>query len=89
MNIANIGGGYVGLVSAACFAQLDVHVTVAEIAPERLAAAMRGRLIVDPRNIFDPVAMRAAGFVYHDVGHGMASRASPAAATPDEEPVHG
>jgi len=32
---------------------------------------MPGRVIVDLRNIFDPVAMRAAGFVYHGVGRGQ------------------
>ncbi|WP_342627306.1 UDP-glucose/GDP-mannose dehydrogenase family protein [Nguyenibacter vanlangensis] len=38
------------------------------LAPNALAAAMRGRVIVDLRNIFDPAAMRAAGFHYHSVG---------------------
>jgi len=38
------------------------------IAPERLAAAMRGRLIVDLRNLYEPVAMRSAGFTYHSIG---------------------
>jgi UDPglucose 6-dehydrogenase len=40
------------------------------LAPARLAQAMSGRVIVDLRNIFDPAAMRAAGFVYHGVGRG-------------------
>ncbi|HQT86199.1 MAG: UDP-glucose 6-dehydrogenase [Acidiphilium sp. 37-64-53] len=40
------------------------------LAPARLAQAMPGRVIVDLRNIFDPSAMRAAGFVYHGVGRG-------------------
>jgi UDPglucose 6-dehydrogenase len=38
------------------------------LAPERLAAAMRGRVIVDLRNVYDPPAMRAAGFAYHCIG---------------------
>jgi UDPglucose 6-dehydrogenase len=38
------------------------------LAPARLAEAMRGRLIVDLRNVFDPAAMRAAGFAYHGIG---------------------
>jgi UDPglucose 6-dehydrogenase len=38
------------------------------IAPERLAAAMRGRIVVDLRNVYDPAAMRAAGFAYQGVG---------------------
>ncbi len=38
------------------------------LAPERLAAAMRGRVIVDLRNVYDPAAMRAAGFAYQCIG---------------------
>jgi UDPglucose 6-dehydrogenase len=38
------------------------------LAPSRLAEAMRGRIIVDLRNVYDPVAMREAGFAYHGVG---------------------
>ncbi len=32
------------------------------LAPERLAQAMRGRVVLDLRNVWDPAAMRAAGF---------------------------
>jgi len=38
------------------------------LAPERLASAMRGRVVVDLRNVYDPLAMREAGFDYHGVG---------------------
>jgi UDPglucose 6-dehydrogenase len=38
------------------------------LAPARLRAAMAGATIVDLRNVFDPDAMRAAGFAYHSVG---------------------
>jgi UDPglucose 6-dehydrogenase len=38
------------------------------LSPGRLAEAMRGRVIVDLRNIFDPSAMTAAGFAYQGVG---------------------
>ncbi|HVB67491.1 MAG TPA: UDP-glucose/GDP-mannose dehydrogenase family protein [Acetobacteraceae bacterium] len=38
------------------------------LAPERLAATMRGRVLVDLRNVYDPAAMRAAGFAYHGIG---------------------
>ena len=34
----------------------------------RLRHAMRGRVLVDLRNIYDPVAMRQAGFAYHCIG---------------------
>ncbi|MCQ8280042.1 UDP-glucose/GDP-mannose dehydrogenase family protein [Acetobacteraceae bacterium KSS8] len=36
--------------------------------PARLVALMRGRLVVDLRNIWDPHAMRDAGFTYHSIG---------------------
>jgi UDPglucose 6-dehydrogenase len=29
---------------------------------------MRGRVVVDLRNVYDPVAMRQGGFDYHGVG---------------------
>jgi UDPglucose 6-dehydrogenase len=38
------------------------------LAPRFLAAQMRGRVIVDLRNVFDPQAMRDAGFAYHGIG---------------------
>jgi UDPglucose 6-dehydrogenase len=44
MRIAMIGGGYVGLVSAACFAEFGVEVAVVEADPARLAALREGRL---------------------------------------------
>jgi UDPglucose 6-dehydrogenase len=36
--------------------------------PARLRGAMHGRVLVDLRNVYDPVAMRQAGFDYHCVG---------------------
>ena len=36
--------------------------------PARLAEAMRGRAVIDLRNIFDPATLRAAGFAYHGIG---------------------
>ncbi len=64
------------------------------LAPARLAQAMAGRTIVDLRNIFDPAAMRAAGFVYHGVGRGTRATLPGGTATPietvtDEENEHG
>ncbi len=36
--------------------------------PERLKAAMRGDVLQDLRNVYDPEAMRAAGFRYGSIG---------------------
>ena len=44
MRIAMIGGGYVGLVSATCFAEFGTDVTVMEVDAEKLAALREGRL---------------------------------------------
>jgi UDPglucose 6-dehydrogenase len=38
------------------------------LSPARLRDAMRGRVLIDLRNVYDPVAMRQAGFDYHCVG---------------------
>ena len=38
------------------------------LAPERLRSAMRGNVVVDLRNIYDPEAMHAAGFDYRSIG---------------------
>ncbi len=38
------------------------------LAPARLRAAMRGDVVLDLRNVWDPVAMREAGFRYHSIG---------------------
>ncbi len=38
------------------------------LSPARLRAAMRGDVVVDLRNVYDPVAMRQAGLNYHGVG---------------------
>ncbi len=38
------------------------------LAPERLRAAMRGDVLLDLRNVYDPAAMREAGFRYASIG---------------------
>jgi UDPglucose 6-dehydrogenase len=38
------------------------------LAPERLKEVMRGDLIVDLRNLYDPATMKAAGFRYQSIG---------------------
>jgi UDPglucose 6-dehydrogenase len=38
------------------------------LSPVRLRDAMRGRVLIDLRNVYDPVAMRQAGFDYHGIG---------------------
>ncbi len=48
------------------------------LAPQRLRAAMRGARIVDLRNVFDPAAMRAAGFSYLGLGRPQPLGDSPA-----------
>jgi UDPglucose 6-dehydrogenase len=38
------------------------------LAPERLRTVMRGAVVVDLRNVYEPTAMRDAGFSYHCIG---------------------
>ena len=38
------------------------------ISPDTLAASMRGRVVVDLRNVFDPAVMFSAGLDYHSIG---------------------
>ena len=38
------------------------------LAPSRLKAAMRGDVLLDFRNVYDPAAMREAGFAYRSIG---------------------
>lgn len=38
------------------------------LAPRKLKSAMRGRVICDLRNVWDPAAMREAGFQYSSIG---------------------
>ncbi|WP_206930579.1 UDP-glucose dehydrogenase family protein [Roseococcus thiosulfatophilus] len=38
------------------------------IAPGKLRNMMRGNLLLDLRNVYDPPAMREAGFTYHSIG---------------------
>jgi UDPglucose 6-dehydrogenase len=40
------------------------------LSPVKLREAMSGNVMVDLRNVYDPVAMRAAGFAYYGVGRG-------------------
>jgi UDPglucose 6-dehydrogenase len=52
-----------------------------ELASTEILDAMRGKLIVDGRNLLDPAAVRAAGFVYEGVGR----PSSPFAGLPESE----
>jgi UDPglucose 6-dehydrogenase len=53
---------------------------------DAVARAMRGSLLVDGRNFFDPAAARAAGLTYEAVGrpavNGSGSRAGAAGSLP-------
>ena len=67
--------------AAAALAGADGAVLVTEwnefraLAPDWLRATMRGRVVVDLRNVFDPAAMRAAGLDHHAIGRPAPHRA--------------
>ncbi len=54
------------------------------LSPTRLRTAMKGKVLVDLRNAWDPVAMREAGFEYHGIGRPLQSTGP----TP-RDPIHG
>lgn len=62
----------VGAIDAATGADALVVVTewneFRALSPTRLKSVMRGDQIIDLRNVFDPIAMRQAGFTYHGIG---------------------
>ena len=66
LRIAMIGGGYVGLVSGACFADLGVEVAVVEVDPAKLGALREGKIpIYEPgldRLVTDNVAAGRLSF---------------------------
>jgi UDPglucose 6-dehydrogenase len=60
MRIAMIGGGYVGLVSGACFAEFGVEVSVVEADPTRLAALHDGQMPIYEPGLGQLVASNVA-----------------------------
>lgn len=56
MKIAMIGGGYVGLVSGACFAAFGTEVAVVESDPSRLEALRQGRIPIYEPGLTELVA---------------------------------
>jgi UDPglucose 6-dehydrogenase len=68
------GGVEFSADASAALTGADAFVLVTEwnefraLAPARLKQLMRGRIVIDLRNVFDPEAWRAAGFAYHGIG---------------------
>jgi UDPglucose 6-dehydrogenase len=60
VRIAMIGGGYVGLVSGACFAEFGSEVAVVEADPDRLAALQAGRMPIYEPGLKELVDANAA-----------------------------
>ncbi len=76
--------------AAAAYTGADILVVATEwnefraISPEALRGAMRGDLVVDLRNIFDPAALEPYNFRYYGVGRGRTNTVSLSApAKPD------
>ena len=65
VRIAMIGGGYVGLVSGACFAEFGIEVAVVETDPDRLAALRAGRMPIFEPGLEDLVRSNVAAGRLH------------------------
>ena len=52
------------------------------IAPDKLLAVMRGNVLIDLRNVYDPQIMQQAGFDYHSLGQPGCHKA-PVRSTPE------
>jgi len=69
--------------AAEALTQADALVLITEwnafraLAPARLKELMRGNVVVDLRNVFDPKALRDAGFQYHGIGRAKQNYAVP------------
>jgi UDPglucose 6-dehydrogenase len=57
--IAVFGGGYAGLVTGACFAELGHSVTIRDIVPEKIAALQAGKIPIYEPGLADLVARNA------------------------------
>ena len=74
--------------AAQALAGADALVLVTEwnefraLPPARLKELMRGNVVVDLRNVFDPKALRDAGFAYHGIGRAKQDDAASATASP-------
>ena len=62
--IAIFGGGYVGLVTGACFAQLGHDVVVRDVVPEKIDALRRGEVPIYEPGLEDLLAENADGLRY-------------------------
>ncbi|MDD2705668.1 MAG: UDP-glucose/GDP-mannose dehydrogenase family protein [Acidocella sp.] len=60
MRVTMIGGGYVGLVSGACFASIGADVTIVETDPARIGALRKGMLPIYEAGLDDLVAENLA-----------------------------
>jgi UDPglucose 6-dehydrogenase len=59
--ICVVGVGYVGLVTAACFADLGNHVIALDVDERRVENLKKGIM-------YDPARMKELGFIYRAIG---------------------
>ena len=71
-NIAIFGGGYVGLVTGACFADLGHRVVVRDVVPSRIEALRRGEVPIYEPGLDDVIARNAERLTFTlDVGEAI------------------
>ncbi|MEQ9814106.1 MAG: UDP-glucose/GDP-mannose dehydrogenase family protein [Azospirillaceae bacterium] len=74
-DIAYCEDAYAAMEDVDCLVVLTEWNQFRAIAPSRIAKMMRGRVVVDLRNVYDPQEMAAAGLTYHSVGRPAVSGA--------------
>lgn len=74
MRLCVIGAGYVGLVTATCFAEMGSQTGCVERDPfrqpnfEQISGLMRMPVIFAGRNLYEPAQLAEAGFLYRGIG---------------------
>lgn len=73
MRIAVLGTGYVGLVSAACFAHAGQHVTCVDIDETKISLLRRGKVPIYEQGLHDLIAKGRRSRRLHFVSHAAAA----------------
>lgn len=69
MKISVVGGGYVGLVTGTCFAELGHEVTIIEIDPDKVRAINNGKTPIYEKGLEELLKQNAGSRLYASTGY--------------------